>query len=380
MSFTSLQLSTHLLQALNYLGYEKPFPIQEAAIPAIFTRKDVLGIAPTGSGKTVAYLLPILSLLEKFERPKNRHIQILIVVPTRELAIQIQEVAKIFCKALPYHVKSLAVFGGVSIQTQMQELQDVQVLIATPGRLLELVDSNALHLSQLEILVLDEADKILNLGFKKEMNQVFRLLPTKRQNILFSATLSEDLEGLNQVLLHEPTVVKTEAEELTIENIQQSAYLVSEERRGPLLRYLIKSRQIPQVLIFCSSVYEADNVTDKLCKNGIEARAIHSKKSQLARTDALLLFKQDKVRVLVATDLISRGIDIPALPLVINYELPRSPKDYIHRIGRTGRASATGEAISLVIPSAEHHFKVIQKKMKKSVETIDSSIFDLKGF
>jgi ATP-dependent RNA helicase RhlE len=212
------------------------------------------------------------------------------------------------------------------------------------------------------------------------MNQVISLLPSKRQNILFSATLSADLEGLNQVLLHEPIVVKTEVEVLTMDNIQQSAYLVSEERRGPLLRYLIKSRQIPQTLIFCSSIYEADNVTDKLCKNGIEACAIHSKKSQLARTDALHLFKQDKIRVLVSTDLISRGIDIPSLPLVINYELPRSPKDYIHRIGRTGRASATGEAISLIIPSAEHHFKVIQKKIKKTIDTIDAAGIDIKGF
>lgn len=372
MPFSQLHLSPHLLKTLSYLGYTAPYPIQEAAIPAILKKQDVLGIAATGSGKTASYVLPILMQVEKMTPLKNRHIGVLILVPTRELAIQVNDVVKVFAKAMPVRIKSLAVYGGVSINPQMQDLQDVQILVATPGRLLELIENKAVHLIQLQTLVLDEADKMLNLGFKDEMNRIFNLLPTKRQNLLFSATLSPDLEGMNAILLRDPQVIKIETEESNIDLITQTGYLVSEEKRGPLLRYIINSKNMQQVLVFTSSVYEADNVADKLRKNGIEASAIHSKKSQSARTEALNKFKSGAVRVLVATDLISRGIDIQFLPFVINYELPRSPKDYIHRIGRTGRASNPGEAISLVVPDAEHHFKIIQKKMGKWVTMINS--------
>ena len=372
MPFSQLHLSPHLLKTLSYLGYTAPYPIQEAAIPAILNKKDVLGIAATGSGKTASYVLPILMQVEKMTPLKNRHIGVLIIVPTRELAIQVNDVIKVFAKAMPVRIKSLAVYGGVSINPQMQDLQDVQILVATPGRLLELIENKAVQLIQLQTLVLDEADKMLNLGFKDEMNRIFNLLPTKRQNLLFSATLSPDLEGMNAILLRDPQVIKIETEESNIDLITQTGYLVSEEKRGPLLRYIINSKNMQQVLVFTSSVYEADNVADKLRKNGIEASAIHSKKSQSARTEALNKFKSGAVRVLVATDLISRGIDIQFLPFVINYELPRSPKDYIHRIGRTGRASNPGEAISLVVPDAEHHFKIIQKKMGKWVTMINS--------
>jgi len=262
----------------------------------------------------------------------------------------------------------------------MKALMGVRVLVATPGRLLELLESNALSLSEVQILVLDEADKMLNLGFKEEMDRILQLLPKKRQNLLFSATLSEDLESITQLFLKDPLVVKIEPEKENIDLISQTGYFVSEERKGPLLRYLIKQNDMQQVLVFTSSIYQAENVAEKLRKNGIQANSIHSKKSQEARTKALKSFKDGHMRVLVATDLIARGIDIQFLPYVINYELPRSPKDYIHRIGRTGRAENPGEAISLITPEEQQHFRVIQKKMKKWVTMVNSDSFDLKGF
>ena len=377
MPFTSLGLSPSLLIALSDQKYQAPFPIQSQAIPAILNRKDVLGIAPTGSGKTAGYVLPILMNLQGNTSTKNRHVNVLVLVPTRELSVQVGEVFNIFSKYLPQKIKTMAVYGGVSINPQLMGMQGVNVLVATPGRLLELIDSNAVHLSQIDTLVLDEADKMLNLGFAEEMNKIFALLPIKRQNLLFSATLSDDVNNINQVLLRKPLVIKIEEEILNINLISQIGYFVSEENKGPLLRYLIRQNNIKQVLVFASSVYKADNISDKLRKNGIDAMAIHSKKSQGARTEALSKFKSGKLRVLVATDLMARGIDIKNLPHVINYELPRSPKDYIHRIGRTGRAESPGEAISFISPDEQHHFKIIQKKMGKWVTMIDSEGIDL---
>jgi len=380
MSFSSLGLSPALLKKVAEQNYTQPYPIQLEAIPAILKRRDILGIAQTGSGKTVSYVLPVLMNLLGNTVTKNRHVNVLVLVPTRELAIQVSEVFLLFSSGLPERIKTMAVFGGVSINPQMMALQGVNILVATPGRLLELVDSKAVHLSEIETLVLDEADKMLNLGFREEMSLIFKLLPKRRQNLLFSATLNEDVTRINQVLLHDPIIIKTEQEEDYFEKIQQLGYFVSEERKGPLLRFLIKTNDMKQVLIFTSSVYRADNVADKLRKNGINASAIHSKKSQGARNEALGKFKSGELRVLVATDLISRGIDIQFLPFVINYELPRSPKDYIHRIGRTGRAESSGEAISFVSPEEQHHFKIIQKKMGKPVTMIDSEHLDLQGF
>ena len=340
----------------------------------------MLGIAPTGSGKTAAYVLPVLMNLKGKTQTKNRHINVLVLVPTRELAIQVEEVFRLFGKALPFPFKSFAVFGGASINPQMKSLQNVNVLVATPGRLLELSESNALHFSEMTTLVLDEADKMLNLGFKKEMDLIFALLPQKRQNLLFSATLSPDVQQVESVLLNEPSVIKIAAEEETISLIEQVAYSVKPEKKGPLLRYLIQKNNWQQVLIFTSSVYQADLVAEKLRKNEINAKAIHSKKSQGNRRETLANFKSGTLRVLVATDLLSRGIDIEFLPHVINYELPRSPKDFIHRIGRTGRAENPGDALTFVTEEDEHHFKVIQKKMKCWVTMLDSEDLDLKGF
>ncbi len=379
MSFKSLGLSSSILNTIDNQTFSEPYPIQQSVIPAVLNGKDVIGIAKTGSGKTAAYVLPVLSKMQKHKESKNRYINVLVLVPTRELAVQINEVFTSFSSKLPEPVKTMAVFGGVSINPQMIALQGVKILIATPGRLLELTESNAVHLSDIDTLVLDEADKMLNLGFKAEMNRIFDLLPKKRQNLLFSATLNKDLEEIKRVLLHKPLIVKLEEENNSIDLINQSAYFVTDERKGPLLRYIIKSKNLSQVLVFTSSVKRADRVADKLRTNGIEAWPIHSKKSQGVRIDLLTKFKHGKLRVLVATDLISRGIDIEFLPYVINYELPRSPKDYIHRIGRTGRAESPGEAISLITPEDKHHFKIIQKKMGKWVTMIESDGFDLKG-
>ncbi len=370
MTFLQLGLPEELVVVIEKEGYERPYPIQLETIPAIIAGKDLLGIAKTGSGKTASFVLPILTNIRKRKTLKNRHVNVLVVVPTRELAIQIETVFKLFSRSLPEKIKTLAVYGGVSINPQMIALQNVNVLIATPGRLIELLESKSVHLDQVETLLLDEADKLLNLGFKKEMDSIIRCLPTKRQNLLFSATLNEEVDNISQLILNEPIVIKIGVEENDIDAIIQIAFAVEEAKKGPLLRYLITEKDWKQVLVFTSSVYKADNVADKLRKNGIEATAIHSKKSQLARNMALEKFKSGELKVLVATDLLSRGIDIIELPVVINYELPRSPKDYVHRIGRTGRADKSGEAISLISPDEEHHFKVIQKKMKKVVETL----------
>lgn len=373
MPFTSFGFPSALLKALADENYATPTPIQQAAIPAVLNKKDVLGIAKTGSGKTAGYVLPVLMNLQHSAATKNRHISALVMVPTRELAVQVNEVFGRFIHALPQTLKVLAVYGGVAVNPQMKALMGVNILIATPGRLLELLDSNSVNLSDVQILVLDEADKMLNLGFKEEMDRIIKLLPQKRQNLLFSATLSEEVSQINQILLHEPEIIKITSDADDLDLISQCAYLIPEEKKGPFLRQLIRHYDMKQVLVFASSVYQAEAIADKLRKNGIDAKAIHSKKSQGARTEALYNFKNARLRVLVATDLMSRGIDINVLPYVINYELPRSPKDYIHRIGRTGRAETKGEAISLISPKEEHHFGVIQKKVGKAINLLDSN-------
>lgn len=380
MPFAALGLNRDLQYALEKQFYTNPYPIQEKAIPPILNGKDVLGIAQTGSGKTASYVLPTLQLLQSKPVAKNRHINTLVLVPTRELAIQVQKVYKAFSDKLEQSVKSLAVYGGVSINPQMMDMNGVEILIATPGRLLELIEKKAVFLTNVDVLVLDEADKMLNLGFKDEMSNIFKLLPKKRQNLLFSATLSADLTAIQSLVLQNPVTIEIEAETENLDLITQLAYAVQDDRKGPLLRYLITTLEMKQVLVFTSSVHKADTVTDKLNQNGFKAIAMHSKKSQGAREDALRKFKSGDMQVLVATDLMSRGIDIPFLPFVVNYELPRSPKDYIHRIGRTGRAENAGTAISLVNAEESHHFGVIQKKMKRNVELTDSELINLKGF
>ena len=378
MSFKALGLPLSLVEILEKQEYKSPYPIQKSTIPVIMKGRDVLGIAPTGSGKTASYVLPVLSRLKQRKEAKNRQVDVLVLVPTRELAEQVKDVFTLFEKGLEHTAPIMAVYGGISINPQMKALFGISVLVATPGRLLDLVASNAVQFNKLETLILDEADKLLNLGFKEEMNKIFALLPKKRQNLLFSATLNEKVEEIHQFLLHNPEVINVAPKEGNLENIRQLAYTIAEEKKGPLLRHLIKSENMQQVLVFTASTYKSEHVADKLHKNGIDARSIHGKKSQHARTKALEAFKAGKLRVLVATDLLARGIDIEFLPHVINYELPRSPKDYVHRIGRTGRAEATGEAISLISPEEEHHFRVIQKKMKITVALEDGNVLQLK--
>jgi ATP-dependent RNA helicase RhlE len=382
MTFAELGLSPHLQGLIAKSDYPVPYPIQAAAIPAVLAGKDVLGLAQTGSGKTASFVLPILEQFQKKQTGKNRYIKALVLVPTRELAIQVGEVFKQFSIGLPRAVKTLTVFGGVSINPQMMRMSGVEILVATPGRLLDLISKNSMQLSELDILVLDEADKMLNLGFKDEMNAIFELLPQKRQNLLFSATLGKEINTITEMILHNPIKIEIEQTEETtnLDLITQSAYLVTDERKGPLLRYLIKENNWKQVLVFTSSIHKADAVTHKLKLNGISALSLHGEKSQGARTDALRYLKSGEINVLVATDLASRGIDIPSLPIVINYELPRSPKDFIHRIGRTGRAGVAGTAISFVTNEDEPHFYVIQKKMGKKVALTRSEDFNLQGF
>lgn len=379
-SFEPLGLAPSLLKALDALQFTVPTPIQREAIPAILFGKDLLGIADTGSGKTLSYALPILQrLLEGGWSSRNRHVPVLVLVPTRELALQVEAVFNGLTPHLPERTKTMAVFGGVSINPQMIGMQGVHVLIATPGRLLDLLDAKAVHLADVRLLVLDEADKMLNQGFEEEMDKLLALLPRKRQNLLYSATLSTAVDGISKLLLHKPEVIQltTAPQEVTL--IKQRAFRIAPERKGPLLRFLINSMNMQQVLVFTASGHSADHVADKLKKHGIDARATHGKKSHHGRQQALADLKAGRLRVLVTTDLLARGIDIAFLPYVINYELPRSPQDFVHRIGRTGRAENPGEAFTLVTPEDQHHFKVIQKKMGQwlTLESMDD--VDLSG-
>ncbi|UFH57276.1 DEAD/DEAH box helicase [Spirosoma sp. KNUC1025] len=379
-TFASLGLSEPLVKAATEQLYTRPYPIQRDAIPPILRGKDILGIAKTGSGKTASFVLPILELFNRTKRVNGRYASVLVLVPTRELAGQVADVFGLLGEHLFPKVKTVAVYGGVSINPQMIAVHGADIIVATPGRLLDLLAQRALRLSDVEILVLDEADKMLELGFADEMNRLVDLLPQKRQTILFAATLGDAIQDINAALLRTPVKIEVVEEETNIELIEQLAYKVETERKGPLLRYLIKTEVMKQVLVFVSSTRTADNLVVKLTKNGIQAAAIHGQKGQNVRMKVLQNFKAGKLRVMVATDLLARGIDIQLLPYVINFDLPRSPKDYIHRIGRTGRAEAAGKAISLITPDDEHHFQIIQKKMGKRVEQIDTIDLDLAGY
>ncbi|WP_431609620.1 DEAD/DEAH box helicase [Chryseobacterium sp. 'Rf worker isolate 10'] len=380
MSFESLGLSHNIIRSVKKLGYLKPFPIQEQAVPVILQGKDLMGIAQTGSGKTACFVMPILEKLQNSEVKKDRNVQVLILVPTRELAIQIDEVCRAFTENLKREVRTMAVYGGVSINPQMKGMFGVEVLIATPGRLLDLIDHNALSISGIKHLVIDEADKMFQLGFGEEMNKLFAMMPVAKQTILFSATLNDKVSEMKERLSINPTIIEIKKEEVEIDNIEQLAYHVSPENKGPFLRYLIKEKKVEKALVFVSSTRSADNLVEKLKKNKIKAVAIHSQKSQGARRNNLEEFKVDGAQILVATDLIGRGIHIESLPCVINYELPRSPLDYIHRIGRTGRAHEKGTAISILTDDELQHFRVIQKKMGKKVTLQRTEGIDLHGY
>jgi len=380
MSFESLGLSHNIIHSVKKLGYLKPFPIQEQAVPVILQGKDLMGIAQTGSGKTACFVMPILEKLQNSEVKKDRNVQVLILVPTRELAIQIDEVFRAFTENLKRDIRTMAVYGGVSINPQMKGMFGVEILIATPGRLLDLIDHNALSISGIQHLVIDEADKMFQLGFGEEMNKLFAMMPVVKQTTLFSATLNDKVSEMKERLSINPVIIEIKKEEVEIDNIEQLAYHVSPENKGPFLRYLIKEKKVEKALIFVSSTRSADNLVEKLKKNKIKAVAIHSQKSQGARRNNLEEFKVNGAQILVATDLIGRGIHIESLPCVINYELPRSPLDYIHRIGRTGRAGEKGTAINILTDDELQHFRVIQKKMGRKVTLQRTEGVDLHGY
>lgn len=379
-SFSDFLLSPKLLAWIGEQGFQEPTPIQVKAVPSILEGRDLLGVAKTGSGKTASYVLPILERLARTDISHHREPAVLVLVPTRELADQVHHVFQSFGKAFEKQRKCRAVYGGVSINPQMKGLKDVDILIATPGRLLDLLSRNALKLSSVRTLVLDEADKMLNVSFRDEMAQLVKLLPERRQNLLFSATLNPKVTGMQELILKNAIVVEIETEHGANSLITQVAYAVEEERKGPFLRYLIQQGELEQVLVFASSAFVVDRVVTKLWKNKIRVAAMHSKLAQTVRRQNLADFKEGRLRVLVATDLLARGVDVSGLPHVINYELPRSPKDYVHRIGRTGRADCPGEAISLISPAEEHHFRVIQKKTGHQVVTLPTDEIVLHGY
>ena len=363
MPFASLGLSQSLVRAVVASNYHAPTEVQKVAIPSVLDGRDVRASAATGAGKTAAYVLPLLQRLMKTVPTKPRPTYVLILVPTRELAAQVGREIEKFEKFLPQPVKSVVAFGGVSINPQMMDLRGgAEVVVATPGRLLDLVEHNALHLNQVGTLVLDEADRMLDLGFAQEVDRILALLPRRRQNLLFSATYPEEVEKLAQGLLHDPVRIAVENEAAEKPDIVQRAIEVDDAQRGPLLRHLIKTEKWPRALVFVASQHSAEHVAGKLINAGIRATAFHGDMSQGARTRALEDIKDLHITVLVATDLAARGLDIVELPVVVNYDLPRSTDDYLHRIGRTGRAGEKGMAVSFVTAGTHAHFRLIEKR------------------
>lgn len=362
MSFSSLGLSEPLLRAVEAWHYEAPTPVQAAAIPAVLKGTDVWASAQTGSGKTAAFALPIVQKLASARRPSGRYVSALILVPTRELATQVVESVRRYARYLPNPLKTLVAVGGLSINPQMMALGGgADLLVATPGRLLDLIDHNAVSLSEVSILVLDEADRLLDLGFKAELDAIVALLPKRRQSLLFSATFPAEVDALAKALLRDPIRIETPATEENAPEILQRVIEVDVPRRTQLLRHLIETHAWTGVLVFVATKYSTEHVAEKLGRAGIAAAALHGELSQGARTQALADLKSGKVKVLIATDLAARGIDIPKLPAVVNYDLPRSAVDYTHRIGRTGRAGEAGVAISFVSASTHAHFQLIEK-------------------
>lgn len=370
MPFSSLGFSPALFPAFSRAmaekGYLAPTAIQSAAIPAILQGRDVVGSAQTGSGKTAAFALPLLQQLAQTPAAANaprRSVRGLILVPTRELAAQVGEEIVSLAKYLPQRVKVAVVFGGVSINPQMMNLRGgADIMVATPGRLLDLIDHNALSLGTVSLLVLDEADRLLDLGFGEELNRLLALLPPKRQNLFFSATFPPAIEALAATLLNEPVRVEIEAAPQSAPDIAQRAIEVDPSRRTQLLRHLVQTEKWSRVLVFVATKHAAEIVADKLRKASIQAEPFHGELSQGKRTQVLLDFKEKRLQVVVATDVAARGLDIAQLPAVVNYDLPRSSSDYTHRIGRTGRAGESGCAINFVSAVTEAHFRLIEKR------------------
>ena len=374
MSFDSLGLSEPLVRAVNELGYTSPTPIQKQAIPAVLEGGDLLAGAQTGTGKTAGFTLPILQRLafDASGKPHaapagKRSVRALVLTPTRELAAQVEESVRAYGKYLK--VRSTVLFGGVGINPQIDALKrGVEIVVATPGRLLDHMQQGTIDVSKLEILVLDEADRMLDMGFIHDIKRVLARLPAKRQNLLFSATFSDEIKALADSLLDTPALIEVARRNTTTELVAQKIHPVDRDRKRELLTQLIRQHNWFQVLVFTRTKHGANRLAEQLTKDGISALAIHGNKSQSARTRALSEFKDGTLQVLVATDIAARGIDIDQLPHVVNYDLPNVPEDYVHRIGRTGRAGATGEAVSLVCVDERQLLKDIEKLIKRSIE------------
>lgn len=373
MSFSKLGLSDAIVRAVTEHGYTIPTPIQMQAIPAVLAGGDLLAGAQTGTGKTAGFTLPILHRLSndasgvaQTTTTSQRPIRALILTPTRELAAQVEESVRTYAKYL--NLNSTVIFGGVGINPQIKHLKHgVDILVATPGRLLDHMQQGTVNLSKIEILILDEADRMLDMGFIKDIRKVLAVLPKKRQNLLFSATFSEEIKALADGLLNAPAMIEVARRNSTVEIIAQKVHPVDRDKKHPMLAHLIKTHQWSQVLVFTRTKHGANKLVEQLEKDGIGALAIHGNKSQSARTRALAEFKSGELQVLVATDIAARGIDIDQLPHVVNYDLPNIPEDYVHRIGRTGRAGATGEAVSLVCVDEHEMLRDIEKLIKQTL-------------
>ena len=369
MPFSELGLSPELLQAIAETKYVAPTPVQVAAIPPILRAQDVRACAQTGSGKTAAFALPMLQRLLNRGAARDRGVSGLILVPTRELAIQVGESFRSFSRYLPQPIKVLTVFGGVSINPQMMALRGgADIVVATPGRLLDLADHNAVRLHEVSMLVLDEADRLLDEGFADELTRVLALLPDHRQNLLFSATFPPAVQALAELLLRNPVRIDVATAVETTPDIQQRSIAVDPERRTQLLRHLIQHHAWERTLVFVATKYATEHIALKLQRLGLAARALHGDLSQGARIQSLEDFKAGRLQVLIATDLAARGIDVTELPAVVNFDLPRSTDDYVHRIGRTGRAGASGVAVSFVSTATEAHFRLIEKRNRFRLE------------
>ena len=366
MSFAELGLAEPIVRAVTESGYTQPTPIQAQAIPAVLKGGDLLAGAQTGTGKTAGFTLPMLQLLSGGKRPAPKHIRALVLTPTRELAAQVGESVVNYGKYLK--LSSEVIFGGVNINPQIQKLaRGVDILVATPGRLLDLMQQHAVDLKSVEILVLDEADRMLDMGFIRDIKKVLAALPPKRQNLLFSATFADEIKALADSLLDNPAMIEVARRNSTVEVIAQAIHPVDRDKKHALLAHLIKEHNWFQVLVFTRTKHGANKLVEQLGKADISALAIHGNKSQAARTRALSEFKSGKLQALVATDIAARGIDIDQLPHVVNYDLPNVPEDYVHRIGRTGRAGATGEAVSLVCVDEHGLLRDIERFIKRDI-------------
>ncbi len=375
MTFEKLGLSEELLRSIRDTGYTSPTPIQAQAIPAILEGNDVMAAAQTGTGKTAGFTLPLLQLLNEKPPVKNNRARALVLTPTRELAAQVQE--SVFTYGKHLHLRSAVVFGGVKINPQMMKLRrGVDVLVATPGRLLDLFQQRAINFNDIEVLVLDEADRMLDMGFIHDIKKIMALLPKKRQTLMFSATFSPEIRQLAKGIINNPVEIDVAPRNSTVDTISQIVYPVDKARKTDLLSHLIRKENWYQVLVFSRTKHGADKMVKRLSRDNIHAAAIHGNKSQAQRTKALDGFKKNKIQILVATDIAARGIDIDQLSHVVNFDLPNVPEDYVHRIGRTGRAGASGQAISLVSADEAKQLQDIERLIKRKIEREEIESFE----